>query len=64
MARPTIPDRTQFTFRLDDATRLKAKCIARREDRQLNGQLEYWIKKAVEQYERDNGAIILSDEPE
>ena len=52
----------QFTFRLDDTTFLKSKVIARKEERVLNSQLEYWIKKAVEQYEHDNGHIILEAE--
>ena len=52
-----ISGRVPFTFRLDEATREKARVIARREDRNLNSQLEYWIKKAVEQYERENGVV-------
>ena len=62
MARPNIPDRVQFTFRLDETTREKARIIARKEDRNLNNQLENWIKSAVKQYEQENGAVILEAE--
>ncbi len=58
-----IPNRKPITLRLDEAAHAKAKVIARREDRPLNSQLEYWIKKSVEQYEHENGAIPLEDEP-
>ena len=54
-----IPGRSPFTFRLDDITREKARIIARKEDRNLNSQLEYWIKRAVEQYEAEQGPIVL-----
>lgn len=48
-----------LTFRLDEDTYEKSKIIARKEERVLNSQLEYWIKKGVEQYERENGIISL-----
>jgi hypothetical protein len=60
--RPKIPDRQTFTFRLDQIAYDKSKIIARTQDRPLNGQLEYWIKKAVEQYEKENGTISLPTE--
>ena len=52
-------NRLPFTFRLDEDTYEKVKVIARKEERVLNSQLEYWIKKGVEQYERENGVISL-----
>ena len=57
-----ISGRVPFTFRLDESTREKARIIARKEDRNLNSQLEYWIKKCVEQYELGNGEITLESE--
>lgn len=58
----SIPNRIAINFRLDETAHAKAKIIARKEDGPLNGQLEYWVKKAVEQYEKDNGVIHLEDE--
>ena len=55
-------DRVPFTFRLDDDTYAKAKAIAKMEERVTNSQLEYWIKKCVAEYEKEHGAILLSDE--
>ena len=52
----------QFTFRLDDKTFQKAKIVARKEERVLNSQLEYWIKKSLEQYENEHGLISLEHE--
>ena len=49
-------------MRLDETAHAKAKVIARREDRALNGQLEYWIKKSIERYELDNGLVTIEDE--
>jgi len=57
-----IPNRTALNLRLDETAHLKAKIIARKEDRPLNSQLEYWIKRGVEQFERENGAITFPDE--
>ena len=57
-----IPNRIPFTFRIDETAHAKAKIIARQEDRPLNSQFEYWIKKCVAEYEKEHGAILLSDE--
>ena len=57
-----IPNRTALNLRLDITAHAKAKVIARKEDRPLNSQLEYWIKKSIEQYEQENGVITLQDE--
>ena len=57
-----IPNRLALTFRLDETAHSKAKIIARKEDRNLNSQLEYWVKKAIEQYEALHGAVVLQDE--
>ena len=57
-----IPSRLSLTLRLDEVAHAKAKIIARKEDRPLNSQIEYWIKKGVEQYEKENGAIALPKE--
>ena len=49
------------TMRLDKTAHSKAKIIARKEERNLNSQLEYWIKKSIEQYEQEKGPVVLED---
>lgn len=46
-------------LRLDEKAHAKAKIIAEKEERTLNSQFEYFIKRSIEQYERENGAILL-----
>ena len=50
-----------FQFRLDEDAHQKAKQIATQEFRSLNAQLEYFIVKGIEQYERENGEIPPED---
>ena len=57
-----IPNRLPLTLRLDETAHAKAKVIARNEDRPLNSQLEYWIKKGVDQYEREHGTVTVASE--
>ena len=59
-----IENRQQSQFRIDRETFLKLKIIAKREDRNMNSQLEHFIKDAIEAYEAEHGEIILpaSDE--
>jgi len=56
------PNRIATQLRLDETSHAKAKIIAKKEERPLNSQFEYWIKKGVEQYEREHGAIEISPE--
>ena len=51
-----------FQLRLDEKAHQKVKQIAEREFRSLNAQLEYFIVKGIEQYERDNGELPPSNE--
>ena len=44
-------------IRLEERLYEKVKTIAEKELRSMNAQMEYFISRAVEQYERDNGAI-------
>ncbi len=46
-----------FQLRLDEKAHQKVKQIAEREFRSLNAQLEYFIVKGIEQYERENGEL-------
>ncbi|MCI8601077.1 MAG: Arc family DNA-binding protein [Oscillospiraceae bacterium] len=57
-----IPGRIATQARLDEITYKKMKIIAQLENRNANSQLEYFMKKGVEAYEAEHGAIQLSDE--
>lgn len=48
-------------LRLDEETYLKAKCIADREFRSLNSQLEFFIYLGIKQYEEDHGEIKIEE---
>lgn len=48
--------------RLEITSYQKMKIIAKSEGRSINAQLDYFMRKGVEAYERENGEIILSDE--
>ena len=56
--------KTATQIRLDEYNYEKLKKIADRELRSLNAQMEYFIYKAIEAYEAENGTISTSfDEP-
>ena len=57
-----IPNRTQTQVRIDEALLKKVKVIARNESRNMNSQIEYFIKKGVDQYEAEHGNINPEDE--
>ena len=57
-----IPNRVTTQLRIDETLHHKAKIIADREERTLNSQYEYSIKKMVEAYERENGSIPVDVE--
>ena len=57
-----MSNRVVISFRFDETVHAKAKIIARKEDRNLNTQLENWVKKAIEQYENEHGPISLEHE--
>ena len=54
------PNRIATHLRIDEVLHAKAKIIAKYKERPLNSQFEYWIKKGVEQYEKEHGAIEVS----
>lgn len=57
-----IPGRIATQVRLDEIAYKKTKVIAKRESRNTNSQIDYFIKKGVEAYEAEHGVIQLSDE--
>ena len=44
-------------IRLDESIHAKTKTIAEKELRSLNAQMEYFIMKGVEHYEKEHGYI-------
>lgn len=48
-------------MRYDEELYEKTKYIAENEMRTINAQIEYFIKKGVEAYEKENGIIFLRD---
>ena len=53
--------KTVLQIRLDDITHAKTKIIAEMELRSLNAQMEYFIMKGVQQFEKENGQIMHRD---
>ncbi len=51
--------KTTTQLRIDPKIHEKAKLIAERELRSVNNQYEYFIIKAVEQYEKENGVLVV-----
>jgi len=51
----------QYTIRIEEASLEKSRIISAKEKRSLNSQIEYFIAKGIEQYEKENSEIILSD---
>lgn len=54
-------DRIAFQVRLEESTHKKLKYIADKELRNLNSQLEYYVLKGIENYEKEHGPIPPSD---
>lgn len=54
-----IPNRVATQIRIDETLHAKTKIIAQLENRNFNSQLEYFVKKGVEQFEKDNGEIKI-----
>ena len=57
-----IPNRVTLQLRLDEDLHAKSKVISENEKRTLNSQFEYFIKKGVEAYEKENGVITIETE--
>ena len=52
-----IPNRIQTQVRIDAEVHGKLKTIAAIESRNMNSQIEYFLKKGIEQFEKENGPI-------
>ena len=49
-------------IRVDETAYAKTKAISEKELRSLNAQMEYFIIKGIDAYEREHGEIILLSE--
>lgn len=49
-------------IRLDEITHKKVKFISEKKLRSLNSQMEYFILKGIEDFEKEYGAIPLTDD--
>ena len=57
-----MPVSYNFPLRLDDDLREKLRYIAEKNSRSLNKEIEFLVKKHVEAYETDHGAIAVPKE--
>lgn len=49
-------------MRYDEVLYEKTKIIAENEFRSVNAQIEYFMKKGIEAYEKEHGTISLSED--
>lgn len=54
-----IPNRKTTQIRINETLLAKTKIISVQESRNLNSQIEYFIKKGIEAYEKENGTISV-----
>ena len=54
--------KSQFTLRLNLDNHAKIKKIAETENRSMTNMIETLVKQKIQQYEKENGEIILTDE--
>ena len=52
-----MSDKTTTQIRVDTLTYEKTRLIAKRELRSVNNQIEYFMMKGVETYEKERGVI-------
>jgi len=52
--------RVSFQLRIAEQLQYKLKAIAEEENRNLNSQIEYFLKHCVREYEEQNGPIDIS----
>lgn len=57
-----IPGRIATQIRINEEVYKKAKYIAKKESRNTNSQIEYFVKLGVETYEKEHGTILYPDE--
>ena len=52
----------QFSIRIEKEIKDKINEIASRNRRSMNGQIEFILKNAVDDYEKVNGRVVLEEE--
>lgn len=57
-----IPGRVSTQVRIDETSWQKLKIIARLENRNANAQLNHFLAKAIEQYEKQHGVVTLEQQ--
>lgn len=57
-----IPGRISTQLRINAEIHKKTKYIAKHENRNTNSQIEYFVKKGVEAYEKEHGPISLPED--
>lgn len=50
---------TQYSFRCDEETIKKLEIIAKKNTRTRNQEMKHIIKKYIENYEKENGEIVI-----
>ena len=56
-----IPNRKTTQLRINEVLYYKTKIIGERESRNANSQIEYFVRKGIEAYEREYGSIEVPD---
>lgn len=59
--RQKIPDRKTTQLRINKTLLEKTRAIGLLENRNLNSQIEYFVKKGVEVFEKEHGVVTISD---
>ena len=54
-------DRRQTTIRFEPELLCKIAYVAKQNKRSLNAQLEYLAQKCVDEYEKENGEILIPE---
>ena len=54
-----IPNRIATQIRIDKDVYAKTREIAKSENRNTNSQIEYFVRKGVESYEKEHGPIVF-----
>ena len=52
-----IPNRASFQVRIDKYLKAKLIAIGKLEKRNMNAQIEYFLTRAVEDYESEHGTV-------
>lgn len=55
-----IPGRKNTQLRINETLYEKVRYIADQETRNINAQMEHFVKQGVENYEREHGEISVS----